>query len=259
MPVFHTKTIQSILDPVSQKIVQLVIFHEEAEDGATVPNLVQPIKGVSLAVENLLNVGKQTIDHSTDTVLISELRPSFSRVDLSSKKLEEAVSVINDSPQSVHARTLLLEGSRGVLEGVSSLLLAVDQHEVRKIIVQCKCVLAALGTCEIIITWDELILWLRQITPYLTNVSKQVKERAEELTHKPYSDILLECLAQIKLLTPVLICSLKVCIQITERGGQASPEIHSNRDYLTNRMTDEIEEIIRVLQLLTCDDSARII
>ena len=33
MPVFHTKTIESILDPVAQQVSRLVIIHEEGEAG----------------------------------------------------------------------------------------------------------------------------------------------------------------------------------------------------------------------------------
>ncbi|KAI4812949.1 hypothetical protein KUCAC02_024311 [Chaenocephalus aceratus] len=38
MPVFHTKTIESILEPVAQQISHLVIMHEEGEvDGKSHP------------------------------------------------------------------------------------------------------------------------------------------------------------------------------------------------------------------------------
>ena len=32
MPVFHTKTIESILEPVSKQVGQLVILHEEGQE-----------------------------------------------------------------------------------------------------------------------------------------------------------------------------------------------------------------------------------
>ena len=43
MPVFHTKTIESILEPVSKQVGQLVILHEEGQDGNALPPLDSPV------------------------------------------------------------------------------------------------------------------------------------------------------------------------------------------------------------------------
>lgn len=57
MPVFHTKTIESILEPVAQQISHLVIMHEEGEvDGKAIPDLSAPVQAVQLAVSNLVLV-----------------------------------------------------------------------------------------------------------------------------------------------------------------------------------------------------------
>lgn len=57
MPVFHTKTIESILEPVAQQISHLVIMHEEGEvDGKAIPDLTGPVAAVQAAVSNLVRV-----------------------------------------------------------------------------------------------------------------------------------------------------------------------------------------------------------
>ena len=59
MPVFHTKTIESILEPVAQQISHLVIMHEEGEvDGKAIPDLTAPVAAVQAAVSNLVRVSK---------------------------------------------------------------------------------------------------------------------------------------------------------------------------------------------------------
>lgn len=59
MPVFHTKTIESILEPVAQQISHLVIMHEEGEvDGKAIPDLSAPVAAVQAAVSNLVRVSK---------------------------------------------------------------------------------------------------------------------------------------------------------------------------------------------------------
>lgn len=57
MPVFHTRTIESILEPVAQQIAHLVIMHEEGEvDGKAIPDLTSPVAAVQAAVSNLVRV-----------------------------------------------------------------------------------------------------------------------------------------------------------------------------------------------------------
>lgn len=57
MPVFHTRTIESILEPVAQQISHLVIMHEEGEvDGKAIPDLTAPVSAVQAAVSNLVRV-----------------------------------------------------------------------------------------------------------------------------------------------------------------------------------------------------------
>lgn len=66
MPVFHTKTIESILEPVAQQISHLVIMHEEGEvDGKAIPDLTAPVAAVQAAVSNLVRVSDYFLAGST--------------------------------------------------------------------------------------------------------------------------------------------------------------------------------------------------
>ena len=64
MPMYQTKTIAGILEPVAQQVSKLIILHEEGEDGNAMPDLERPVHAVSKAVENLARVGKDTINSS---------------------------------------------------------------------------------------------------------------------------------------------------------------------------------------------------
>lgn len=59
---------------------------------------------------------------------------------------------------------------------------------------------------------------------------------------------------QVKTLAPILICSMKIFIHIISQGGKGAEEAAENRNYLSGRMSDELNEIIRVLQLTTYDE-----
>ncbi|CAH0548930.1 unnamed protein product [Brassicogethes aeneus] len=254
MPVFHTKTIESILDPVAQQVSKLVILHEEAEDGIPMPDLEFPVKSVSNAVRNLVKVGRETINSSNDPILRQDMPSALHRVENSSKLLEEASQMLKSDPYSSPARNRLIEGSGGILQATSALLLCFDESEVRKIIQECHRVLDYLAVAEVIETLDELVQFLKDLSPCLSKVSREVSAREKELTHQVHSEILVRCLDQVKTLAPILICSMKIYIHIRSQNGKGLDEAAENRNYLTQRMTDEINEIIRVLQLTSYDE-----
>lgn len=254
MPVFHTKTIESILEPVAQQVSRLVILHEEAEDGNAMPDLERPVKAVSMAVSNLIKVGRETINSSDDQILRQDMPAALQRVEQSSKLLEEASAMLKTDPYSQPARKKLIEGARGILQGTSALLLCFDESEVRKIIRECKKVLDYLAVSEVIESMEDLVQFVKDMSPCLTKVSRDVDAREKELTHQVHREILIRCLDSVKVLAPILICSMKIFVQILAQSGKGVEEAAENRNYLALRMTEEINEIIRVLQLTTYDE-----
>lgn len=254
MPVFHTKTIESILEPVAQQVSRLVILHEEAEDGNAMPDLTRPVGLVSKAVDNLIKVGYDTCNSSDDRILQQDMPPALQRVEHSSRLLEDACHMLKSDPFSVPARKKLIDGARGILQGTSALLLCFDESEVRKIIRGCRKVLDYLAVAEVIESMDDLAQFVKDITPWLSRVSSDVTNRQAELTHQVHRDILCRCLDQIRTLSPILICSMKIFIQLGQDQHRGQAEAAENRNYLAQRMTDEMHEIIRVLQLTTYDE-----
>jgi vinculin len=112
----------------------------------------------------------------------------------------------------------LIEGSRGILQGTSSLLLCFDESEVRKIIRECKRVLDYLAVAEVVDSLEDLVRFVTDLSPCLSKVSREVDGRQKELTHQVHRDILIRCLEEVKTLTPILICSMKIYIQIHAQG-----------------------------------------
>ncbi|XP_036360820.1 vinculin isoform X4 [Octopus sinensis] len=253
MPVFHTKTIEGILEPVAQQVSKLVILHEEAEDGNAMPDLARPVQAVKMAVDNLVKVGYDTINNSEDQILKQDMPPALSRVEDASILLLQASDMLRGDPFSAPARKKLIEGSRGILQGTSALLLAFDESEVRKIIRVCKNVLEYLAITEVVDKMEDLVTYVKNLSPVLTKIIKEVDAREKELTHQVHRDMLIRSLDQVKNLTPVLISGVKIFITAKETGS-GFIEAQKNRDYVVQKMSDEIHEIIRVLQLTTYDE-----
>lgn len=67
-------------------------------------------------------------------------------------------------------RKKLIGGSRGILQGTSALLLCFDESEVRKLLRDCKKVLDYLAVAEVIDTMEDLVHFLKDLSPCLSKV-----------------------------------------------------------------------------------------
>ncbi|XP_036979961.1 vinculin-like isoform X6 [Acanthopagrus latus] len=257
MPVFHTKTIESILEPVAQQISHLVIMHEEGEvDGKAIPDLTVPVAAVQAAVSNLVRVGKETVQTTEDQVMKRDMPPAFIKVENSSSKLVQASQMLKADPYSVPARDYLIDGSRGILSGTSDLLLTFDEAEVRKIIRVCKGILEYLTVAEVVETMEDLITYTKNLGPGMTKMSKMIEERQQELTHQEHRQMLVNSMNTVKELLPVLISAIKIFVTTKSSRGAGVEEAERNRRFIFEKMSAEINEIIRVLQLTTWDEDA---
>uniref|UniRef100_A0A3P8VLM5 Vinculin n=1 Tax=Cynoglossus semilaevis TaxID=244447 RepID=A0A3P8VLM5_CYNSE len=257
MPVFHTKTIESILEPVAQQISHLVIMHEEGEvDGKAIPDLTVPVAAVQAAVSNLVRVGKETVQTTEDQVMKRDMPPAFIKVENSSSKLVQAAQMLKADPYSVPARDYLIDGSRGILSGTSDLLLTFDEAEVRKIIRVCKGILEYLTVAEVVETMEDLITYTKNLGPGMTKMSKMIEERQQELTHQEHRQMLVSSMNTVKELLPVLISAIKIFVATKSSRGAGVEEAERNRRFTFEKMSAEISEIIRVLQLTTWDEDA---
>uniref|UniRef100_J3S5H3 Vinculin n=1 Tax=Crotalus adamanteus TaxID=8729 RepID=J3S5H3_CROAD len=257
MPVFHTRTIESILEPVAQQISHLVIMHEEGEvDGKAIPDLTAPVAAVQAAVSNLVRVGKETVQTTEDQILKRDMPPAFIKVENACTKLVQAAQMLQTDPYSVPARDYLIDGSRGILSGTSDLLLTFDEAEVRKIIRVCKGILEYLTVAEVVETMEDLVTYTKNLGPGMTKMAKMIDERQQELTHQEHRVMLVNSMNTVKDLLPVLISAMKIFVTTKNSQNQGIEEALKNRKFTVEKMSTEINEIIRVLQLTSWDEDA---
>ncbi|KAL4641092.1 vinculin-like isoform X2 [Arapaima gigas] len=257
MPVFHTKTIESILEPVAQQISHLVIMHEEGEvDGKAIPDLTGPVAAVQAAVSNLVRVGKETVQTTEDQIMKRDMPPAFIKVENACTKLVQASQMLRADPFSVPARDYLIDGSRGILSGTSDLLLTFDEAEVRKIIRVCKGILEYLTVAEVVESMNDLVTYTKNLGPGMTKMAKMIDERQQELTHQEHRAMLVNSMKTVKELLPVLISAIKIYATTKSTRGLGVEEALKNRNFTFEKMSAEINEIIRVLQLTSWDEDA---
>uniref|UniRef100_A0A672N7R8 Vinculin n=1 Tax=Sinocyclocheilus grahami TaxID=75366 RepID=A0A672N7R8_SINGR len=199
MPVFHTKTIESILEPVAQQISHLVIMHEEGEvDGKAIPDLTAPVAAVQAAVSNLVRVGKETVQTTEDAIMRRDMPPAF----------------INKDMYNYAAFRLNWSISKSVTRLT---------------------VFASTG---------------------MTKMAKMIDERQQELTHQEHRVMLVNSMNTVKELLPVLISGIKIFVTTRTSQGKGVEEALKNRNFTVEKMSAEINEIIRVLQLTSWDEDA---
>uniref|UniRef100_A0A672KS43 Vinculin n=1 Tax=Sinocyclocheilus grahami TaxID=75366 RepID=A0A672KS43_SINGR len=174
---------------------------------------------------NQIKVGKETVQTTEDKIMKRDMPPAFIKVENASAKLVEAARMLRTDPYSVPARDYLIDGSRGILSGTSDLLLTFDEAEVRKIIRVCKGILEYLTVAEVVETMEDLITYTKNLGPgtlYILSSRWPVKWRTN-----------------------------KICTK-----SHGVEEALKNRNYTFEKMSAEINEIIRVLQLTSWDEDA---
>ncbi|PKU36855.1 hypothetical protein llap_12840 [Limosa lapponica baueri] len=164
--------------------------------------------------------------------------------------------MLQADPYSVPARDYLIDGSRGILSGTSDLLLTFDEAEVRKIIRVCKGILEYLTVAEVVETMEDLVTYTKNLGPGMTKMAKMIDERQQELTHQEHRVMLVNSMNTVKELLPVLISAMKIFVTTKNSKSQGIEEALKNRNFTVEKMSAEINEIIRVLQLTSWDEDA---
>ena len=96
---------------------------------------------------------------------------------------------------------------------------------------------------------EDLVQFVKDLSPCLSKVSHDIDARSRDLLNPYQRDALQHHLEQVKTLAPILICSMKIFIQILgHQDGKGIDEAVENRNYLAKRMTEEITEITRALE-----------
>ncbi|XP_076808148.1 vinculin-like [Clavelina lepadiformis] len=253
MPVFHTKTIEQILEPVAQQVSHLVILHEAGEDGASMPSLEAFIGGVKAAVTNLATVGRQQASTTKDEVLRMDTPPAIEKVEKASDHLVAASSELTNDPYSKAGREKLISGARGILQGVSDLLLVFDEAEVRRICHVCQNVRDYLKVSEVVQGMEDLVTYVKNLTPGMTNMSRMVMARSSDLTNANHADKLTTEINGLKSRLPNLISSMKAFVTTVNEGGKGKDAADANRQFYVKNISNSITEIIRLLQLVSTD------
>uniref|UniRef100_A0A8C0BSG6 Vinculin n=1 Tax=Buteo japonicus TaxID=224669 RepID=A0A8C0BSG6_9AVES len=181
---------------------------------------------LTLSLSLLASVGKETVQTTEDQILKRDMPPAFIKVENACTKLVRAAQMLQADPYSVPARDYLIDGSRGILSGTSDLLLTFDEAEVRKIIRVCKGILEYLTVAEVVETMEDLVTYTKNLGFHMCYVVN------------------------------LMSLTMKIFVTTKNSKSQGIEEALKNRNFTVEKMSAEINEIIRVLQLTSWDEDA---
>ena len=98
---------------------------------------------------------------------------ALATIEKSSDLLEMACKELKRDPYSKGGRDHLIAGSRSILKGTTSMLVTFDESQVRKICRDCKKVLDYLAISEVIETMEDLVQFVKDLSPCLSKVNKK--------------------------------------------------------------------------------------
>ena len=166
---------------------------------------------------------------SKDEILRRDMPASFEMVESASQSLVSAADGIAADSSSKEHHQLLLNGARGILQGVSSLLLVFDQSEVRKIVKSCEGIIEYIKVAEVVQSMDELVTFTRNLSPGMTSMTKLVDARQQDLTNPSHADILEAESDQVKKALPLLLSSMKAFVTLHRDKKKGAAEAQENR------------------------------
>ncbi len=169
------------------------------------------------------------MEHSKDELLRRDMPGSFGMVEEASQALVSASQGLAADPESGEHRKLLLNGARGILQGVSTLLLVFDQSEVRKIVKACEGIIEYIKVSEVVQTMEELVTFTKNLSPGMTAMTKLVDARQQDLTNPSHAAIIEAESEQVKRALPLLLSSMKAFVTLRRDKKKSAADAQENR------------------------------
>eukprot|EP00800_Vazella_pourtalesii_P014642 TRINITY_DN3760_c0_g1_i3.p1 TRINITY_DN3760_c0_g1~~TRINITY_DN3760_c0_g1_i3.p1 ORF type:complete len:697 (-),score=158.01 TRINITY_DN3760_c0_g1_i3:585-2675(-) len=265
MPVFHTKTIESILDPVAQQVSQLIILYEDAQRGLEIQNIGLHLREVTAAVENLLQVGQNLSATSKDEILKRELPLAGEKIENSCSMVNQAAKAFEPGAQgNVEDKHLMLDGARGILSGVSTLLLVWDESEIRKVLDICERIIEYLSVVEQVETHEEVATVSSNLQPGMNSLVNHVRARADDLIERNLMEMLNTEVRNTEKVHAVLISSMQMYVSVRSSSKlEGLLDAQRGRNCTQGMLVSSIQELKRILLLTSnsqvdLDELARI-
>jgi len=146
-----TATTKQIISPIADVVSQLIVRNAEAEQNNSAMEDISEYASVVVAqIQNFSNVVLDIINTQggSDEILKKEMNDGNLIVQKAAEDMLSSAKHLKEDPCSKEGRRLLVDATRGILDGVTTLLNSYDDYNVRKIVQLCNDLISCYEQCR---------------------------------------------------------------------------------------------------------------
>jgi len=249
-----TATTKQIISPIADVVSQLIVRNAEAEQNNSAMEDISEY--ASVVVAQIQNFSKVVMDivgsEGSDEILKKEMSDGNLIVQKAAEDMLSSAKHLKEDPCSKEGRRLLVDATRGILDGVTTLLNSYDDYSVRKIVQLCNDLISCYEQCRDNTDPQKIIDNIKLCSRYSVKLASLATQRIQEFLS---ANLKKELQGAIDLLTktsPLLISSCKSYLQNQQKQVNADG-FHNVCETLIHA-TNEIKRIVQIAEV--SDDSS---
>ncbi|TPX44952.1 hypothetical protein SeLEV6574_g04182 [Synchytrium endobioticum] len=253
----YTVTTRSVLSPIAECVSELIQVVSESQARDTPLNDLSSLSRVmDEQVHQLITIARN-IQYGTpdDTILADELSKACDEVSVASLMLIRATDDLKNDPFARAPKQTMLDAIRGILSGTTHLVYAVDDSDVRKIVVACDTAITLYSAIPgiPINPPQPLIQLVQQTANALVTVVQLSTKRVSELLQPLYQTRLKGAIKTLQRESPLMVTAVKTLIL-----GGGRPEASVAVRDIEGQLARNLEEIKVIVQTRDDPDTANV-
>jgi len=249
-----TATTKQIISPIADVVSQLIVRNAEAEQNNSAMEDISEYASVVVAqIQNFSNVVMDIIgSQGSDEVLKKEMNDGNLIVKKAAEDMLSSAKHLKDDPCSKEGRRLLVDATRGILDGVTTLLNSYDDYNVRKIVQLCNDLISCYEQCRDNTDPQKIIDNIKLCSRYSVKLASLATQRIAEFLSANLKKELQSAIDLLTKTSPLLISSCKSYLQNQQKKVNADG-FHDVCETLIHA-TNEIKRIVQIAEV--SDDSS---
>jgi len=250
-----TATTKQIISPIADVVSQLIIRNAEAEqNNAYMEDISEYATNVCAQIKNFSNVVLDIIgSQGTDEILKKEMNEGNLIVQKAAEDLLSAAKHLKEDPRSSKGRGLLVDATKGILEGVTALLNSYDDYNIRKIVQLCDELIGYYQQCRDNSDPQKIIDAIKLCSRYSVKLASLATQRIQEFLSANLKKELQSAIDLLTKTSPLLISSCKAYLQ-----NQQKEATKNGFHNVCETLIHATNEIKRIVQIAEVDDTATV-
>ncbi|KAL6601132.1 Vinculin/alpha-catenin [Neocallimastix californiae] len=248
-----TATTKEIISPIADVISQLIIRNAEAEqNNSAMEDISEYSTLVVEQIQNFINVVLSIIQsQEADEILKSEMSEGKQIVEKAAENMLGSAKCLKEDPCSKEGRDLLVDATKGILEGITTLLNSYDDSHVRKIVLLCNDLISYYEQCKDNTDPSKIVEAIKVCSRYSVKLASLATQRIAEFLSDSLKKELKEAIDLLVKTSPLLISSCKPYLQHPDNKDSAN-----NFHNVCKSLIIATEDIKRIVQISEVDDTS---